>query len=118
LLQLDGDILRNAFLKARWVKAVIPIRARREWKALDWLSSDQIEGSDGLDALYEAVDAAERAAIVATLKANAWDDPDLVARYANLDVKDITILDAIRYLVVRIQARQAAEATLVADPNE
>ena len=26
LLQLDGDNMRNAFLNAPWVKAVIPIR--------------------------------------------------------------------------------------------
>ena len=29
LLQLDGDNLRNAFLNAPWVKAVIPIRPGR-----------------------------------------------------------------------------------------
>jgi len=118
LLQLDGDNLRNAFLNAPWVKAVIPIRPGREWKALGWLSSDHIEGSSGLDALYEAVSASERQVIVATLKANAWDDVALGARYAALGVGEITILDAIRYLVVRIQARQQAEAALVPDPKD
>lgn len=118
LLQLDGDNLRNAFLNAPWVKAVIPILPGREWRALDWLRSDHIEGSDGLDALYEARDDAERQAIVDTLKSHAWDDPALAARYAGLGLAEITIVDAIRSLVVRIQARQRAEATTVADPDD
>ena len=39
LLQLDGDNLRNAFLNAPWVKAVIP-SARPEQAALNWLTRD------------------------------------------------------------------------------
>jgi hypothetical protein len=42
LLQLDGDNLRNAFLNAPWVKAVMPIRPGREKAALNWLK--QVEG--------------------------------------------------------------------------
>lgn len=53
LLQLDGDNFRNAFLNAPWVKAVIPIQEGHEWKALDWLSSPSVEGSDGLNDLYQ-----------------------------------------------------------------
>ncbi len=53
LLQLDGDNLRNAFLNAVWVKAVIPIRAGREQEALDWLKQHSIEGSQGLSANYD-----------------------------------------------------------------
>jgi len=53
LLQLDGDNLRNAFLNAPWVKAVMPIRLGREHEALQWLMESQVEGTDGLDALYE-----------------------------------------------------------------
>ncbi len=118
LLQLDGDNLRNAFLNAPWVKAVIPIRPGREWRALDWLSSDEIEGSGGLDALYEAKDATERQTIVSVVKGHAWDNPALTARYASLAPADITILDVIRYLVVRIQARQEAGRSKVADPDD
>lgn len=54
LLQLDGDNLRNAFLNAPWVKAVIPIRIGKEKEAINWLSKAHVEGSDGLDAAYVA----------------------------------------------------------------
>lgn len=46
LLQLDGDDMRNAFLNAPWVKAVLPIRPGREKAALNWLT--QVEGMDGI----------------------------------------------------------------------
>lgn len=46
LLQLDGDNLRNAFLNAPWVKAVIPVRPGRERAALNWLK--QVEGMNGI----------------------------------------------------------------------
>lgn len=52
LLQLDGDNMRNAFLNAPWVKAVIPIRPGQEESALKWLTSAGVEGADGLDAAY------------------------------------------------------------------
>jgi hypothetical protein len=51
LLQLDGDNLRNAFLNAPWVKAVIPIRPGREKAALNWLRT-VAEGEDGWNADY------------------------------------------------------------------
>ena len=54
LLQLDGDDLRNAFLNAPWVKAVIPIRPGKEQAAINWLKNVGVEGSDGLDAEYAA----------------------------------------------------------------
>ncbi|MGH2318834.1 peptidoglycan-binding protein [Planococcus sp. SE5232] len=54
LLQLDGDNLRNTFLNAPWVKAVIPIRPGKEKAALKWLQSVNVEGADGLDAEYAA----------------------------------------------------------------
>ena len=50
LMQLDGDNLRNAFLNAPWVKAVIPIRPGRETAALNWLKA--VEGEDGWDAEF------------------------------------------------------------------
>lgn len=58
LLQLDGDNLRNAFLNAPWVKAIIPIRPGRETAALNWLR-DGIERheNDGWDAPYTGTEA-------------------------------------------------------------
>ncbi|PFP69929.1 hypothetical protein COK07_29455 [Bacillus thuringiensis] len=56
LLQLDGDNLRNNFLNAPWVKAVIPVRPGKEKAALKWLQSVDIEGTDGLDAEYAATE--------------------------------------------------------------
>jgi hypothetical protein len=46
LLQLDGDDLRNAFLNAPWVKAVLPIRPGQERAALNWLQ--HVEGTNGI----------------------------------------------------------------------
>lgn len=52
LLQLDGDNLRNAFLNAPWVKAVIPIRPGREKAALNWLHAIEGHENDGWDTPY------------------------------------------------------------------
>jgi hypothetical protein len=59
LLQLDGDNMRNAFLNAPWVKAVIPIRPGKEKAALNWLKG--VEGMNGItdDVVYHASDANE-----------------------------------------------------------
>ncbi len=57
LLQLDGDNLRNAFLNAPWVKAVIPIRPGREKAALNWLRKIEGHESDGWDTSYPASNA-------------------------------------------------------------
>ena len=54
LLQLDGDNLRNAFLNAPWVKAVIPIRPGKERAAVNWLQRVNVEDTDGLDDTYSA----------------------------------------------------------------
>ena len=117
LLQLDGDNFRNAFLNAPWVKAVIPIQEGHEWKALDWLGSPAVEGSDGLSDLYQETFAGEKAAMIAAMrKYTAWPDPSLATRYATLDPSQLTILDAIHYLIVAIQAKQAAGDTKVTDP--
>ena len=62
LLQLDGDNLRNAFLNAPWVKAVILIRPGKERAAMNWLQRLHVEGTDGLDDRYVA-SAAELAEI-------------------------------------------------------
>lgn len=54
LMQLDGDNLRNAFLNAPWVKAVIPIRPGKEEAAINWLQG--VEGMNGItdDVIYHA----------------------------------------------------------------
>lgn len=52
LLQLDGDSMRNAFLNAPWVKAIVPIRPGREREAMAWLKG-VLEGSEGLDPALE-----------------------------------------------------------------
>ncbi|MFZ6759361.1 hypothetical protein ACO0K9_19315 [Undibacterium sp. Ji50W] len=46
VMQLDGDDLRNAFLNAPWVKAVMPIRPGKEKAALNWLK--HVEGFNGI----------------------------------------------------------------------
>jgi hypothetical protein len=56
LIQLDGDNLRNAFLNAPWVKAVIPILPGKELEALEWLKQSQVEGTEGLDDIYAGDD--------------------------------------------------------------
>jgi hypothetical protein len=68
LLQLDGDNLRNAFLNAPWVKAVIPIRPGREKAALNWLHAIVGHEQDGWDSTYDATNS-EDALLVAQLAA-------------------------------------------------
>ena len=60
LLQLDGDNMRNAFLNAPWVKAVIPIRPGQEEAAINWLKG--VEGMNGItdDVIYHPSDPEER----------------------------------------------------------
>jgi len=59
LLQLDGDNMRNAFLNAPWVKAVMPIRPGKEEAAINWLKG--VEGMNGItdDVIYHASDPGE-----------------------------------------------------------
>jgi hypothetical protein len=60
LLQLDGDNLRNAFLNAPWVKAVIPIRPGKEKAAVNWLKG--VEGFNGIgeDDVYQTTNLNEK----------------------------------------------------------
>lgn len=119
LLQLDGDNFRNAFLNAPWVKAVIPIQEGHEWKALAWLSNQTVEGSDGLNDLYQESIPGEIAGMLAVMrKYTTWPDASLAGRYNTLDPTQFTILDAIRYLIVAIQAKQAAAQTKMKDPTD
>lgn len=104
LLQLDGDELRNAFLNAPWVKAVIPIRPGKEQAAIQWLKSVGVEGVDGLDAAYAAPEA-ELNKIRADLLAT--DPADPVEGHAQ-----ITIDDAIRHLCQDVAAKHRLAMTV------
>jgi hypothetical protein len=83
MLQLDGDDLRNAMLNSPWVKAVIPIRIGKEQAAINWLSQAHVEGSDGLQAKYQA---------------EPTDPPELQSTPDHT----VTITDALEYLIGRI----------------
>jgi hypothetical protein len=87
LLQLDADDLRNAFLNAPWVKAVIPIRPGKELEASNWLQQMHLEGTDGLGDLYQAP------------------DDELNKIKAALNITDVTIGDAIKYLCAEVAAK-------------
>jgi hypothetical protein len=124
LIQLDGDNLRNAFLNAPWVKAVVPIRPGHEWKALEWLSAAHVEGSSGLvGALYEGTEE-EKKVILSGLKAYKWSetkllDKDSIAqRYLTLTFEKIELIDVLRFLIVKINAIQDAGNTPVPNPTE
>jgi hypothetical protein len=97
LLQLDGDTLRNAFLNAPWVKAVIPIRPGKEQAAIHWLQNVQVEGADGMDAAY-AAPADELNEIRAKLLEQDPEDP--VGGHVQ-----VTIGDAIRYLCLQVSLK-------------
>lgn len=84
LLQLDGDDLRNAFLNAPWVKAVIPVRPGKELEATNWLQQMHVEGTDGLDGLYHASPA------------------ELAEIGTALGLTVITLADAIKYLCAKV----------------
>jgi len=100
LMQLDGDDLRNAFLNAPWVKAVIPIRPGKEQAAINWLQAVKVEGSAGLDADYLAPQE-ELDEIRKRLLAEDPDDPvgDRAA---------VTLGDALRSLCLAVAEKHAA----------
>lgn len=102
LLQLDGDDLRNAFLNAPWVKAVIPIRPGKELAAINWLKSANIEGSTGLEKPYSAPPDELRKIKEVLLDEHA-DDP-----VKNKDIKDISLEDAIRKLCIDVKKKEIA----------
>lgn len=110
LLQLDGDNLRNAFLNAPWVKAVIPIRPGKERAAIQWLKNVNVEGADGLDADYIA-SAQELANIRSTLLAHDPSDP--VSGRAN-----VTLDDAVRCLCMTVAEKHAAANVVGRYPEE
>ena len=110
LLQLDGDDLRNAFLNAPWVKAVIPIRPGKELAAINWLQNVNVEGADGLDAAYAAPEE-ELQAIRDKLLAN--DPADPVSTHPQ-----VTILDAIRKLCLDVAEKEEASKKVAKYPKE
>lgn len=100
LLQLDGDNLRNAFLNAPWVKAVIPIRVGKEEAALNWLQQAHVEGADGLDSEY-----------VATA-----DDPQELHSTPN---HTVTVREALGFLIDKIHEFAAKSRTpILEDPAD
>lgn len=102
LLQLDGDDLRNAFLNAPWVKAVIPIRPGKELAAINWLKSANIEGSTGLEKPYSAPPDELRKIKKVLLDEHA-DDP-----VKDKDINDISLEDAIRKLCIDVKKKEIA----------
>jgi hypothetical protein len=99
LQQLDGDNMRNAFLNAPWVKAVLPIRPGKEKQAINWMTHASVEGTDGLDSKYQFSEEAEKQAIINTLKTHKWTDQDDIARYGD-SFDSVTVMDAIKYLAI------------------
>jgi hypothetical protein len=96
LIQLDGDVHRNAFLNSPWVKSVLPIRPGREREAMAWLRRPEVAGSDGLDEPYP-YDAAQ-------------DPPE----YQGQTISQVLLL-----IADRIRAEQEASLTPVpADPGK
>jgi hypothetical protein len=110
LLQLDGDDLRNAFLNAPWVKAVIPIRPGKEAAAIQWLKSVNVEGAENMDFAYAAPED-ELAKIRAGLLAH--DPADPVAGHAQ-----VTIDDAIRSLCQTVADKHKLSMTVGRYPEE
>jgi hypothetical protein len=98
LLQLDGDNLRNAFLNAPWVKAVIPIRPGKEKEALEWLKQSQVEGTQGLDDIYRGED-------VELLTAKFFERHGVM--------RDITIGEVIDIIVEDVNAKHKAASDVV-----
>lgn len=108
LLQLDGDDLRNAFLNAPWVKAVLPIRPGKELEATNWLQQVGVEGADGLDAAY---------------KNSTTEELDKIRAALGIAINDdVTIGDAVKYLCAEVALKHKESTELKAytykDGNE
>lgn len=99
LLQLDCDDMRNRFLNAPWVRAVMPVRPGKEEAAIAWLTRAGVEGTDGLDLTY-AAQPGESEEITQGLAA--------VGQAAS---QPPTIGDAIRYLCLRVSEKHQEGAT-------
>jgi hypothetical protein len=102
ILQLDGDNLRNAFLNAPWVKAVIPIRPGKEQRALGWLEGANVEGSDGLDDAHDAPP----------------EDLERIRSQLGLAAgTTVTLRHAIEALIARLNKRQALARNKMTDED-
>ena len=83
-----------------------------------------VEGSEGLDGLYQEGSVGEKEAMLAVLQAFSWDDPVLTTRYQTITPGELQLRDAIRCLALRVQAKfmqskQAVEQPLnPEDPND
>ena len=121
LLQLDGDDLRNAFLNAPWVKAVIPIRPGKEQAAITWLQNVGVEGSDGLDAIYSAPNDE-------LVRINVYLNTGKVPRqFSDADWEDIagatapnpvTIRQALEFLCAEVSHKDEVSKTVSKYPKE
>jgi hypothetical protein len=89
-MQLDGGNLRNAFLNAPWVKAVIPIRPGKEEAALNWLQ--KVEGTNGIDgdSIYHT------------------DNPNEIAIDGVTPLNGMPMLEVLKDLAKKINAKHAA----------
>jgi hypothetical protein len=100
LLQLDGDDMRNAFLNAPWVKAVLPIRPGKELEASNWLQQSHVEGTDGLDNLYQAP------------------EKELEKIRAALNIQNVTLADAIKFLCAEVALKHQQSLQVGRYPEE
>ena len=114
LLQLDGDNIRNAFLNAPWVKAVIPIKPGKELAALNWLMKANVEGADGIQAKYQEGSEEELNEMITFLENYPFDPSDpRQKRYKNFSSKIetnpanffVTIEDALISLALQIKTK-------------
>ncbi|MFE9581549.1 hypothetical protein ACFYO1_34590 [Nocardia sp. NPDC006044] len=119
VLQLDGDNSRNAFLNAPWVKAVVPVRPGRELDAVNWLQRNAVEGTDGLDDLYQAGTPAAAQLVLNALKEYPWPagSPQR-QRYDRITAAELTIRDAISYLAIKINAKYQLSLQKVRDQED
>jgi hypothetical protein len=114
LLQLDGDNIRNAFLNAPWVKAVIPIKPGKELAAINWLMKANVEGADGIQAKYQEGSKQELTDMILFLEKYPFDPSDpRKKRYKNFSSKInsdsanffVTIEDALVSLALQIKEK-------------
>ena len=121
LLQLDGDDLRNAFLNAPWVKAVIPIRPGKEKAAIAWLQNVNVEGADGLEAIYSAPnDELIRINVyLATGKVpRQFSDIDWATISAATNPNSVTIKQALDFLCAEVSYKEDVSKTVSKFPKE